>query len=64
MSYVNIPKPSNSTYTKVKNGFTQYDDVTVAFDDPNIFYDGATSSGYVNISKPVSSVYTKVNKPT
>lgn len=64
-AYTNIPKPTDSNYTKVNaNGQQGFDDPLVMFDDPNVFFDGGDGISYINIAKPIGSPYTSIAKPT
>lgn len=62
--YTNVAKPTGSNYTKVIGKGVAYDEATILYDDPSIFYDGLNTLGYTNISKPNSGSYTKITKPT
>lgn len=49
----NIPKPTASNYTNVNpQGKTQYDQVDITYDDPNMFYDGLDVNMWTDIGKP------------
>lgn len=63
--WTNVAKPSGTAYTNVDfSGKYTYDDISVLYDDPNVFYDGVNNSAWTNVAKPVSSVWTNVAKPT
>lgn len=65
MVYVNIPKPTGGSYTKISiGGNPSYDEPTVLYDDPLVYYDGFDSNMYTNISKPGAQSYTDIAKPT
>lgn len=61
--YTNVPKPTNSSYTKLKNGYPLYDDVMVSYDDSGFYFDGDNPMAYTNLAKPTGSSYIKVTKP-
>lgn len=44
-------------------GKQQYDESTIIYDDPNVFYDGINTSQYTSLAKPSSTSYTNVAKP-
>jgi hypothetical protein len=51
--YTNIPKPSGGTYTPVNlEGRYTWDDASIFYDDPNVYWDGINATGYTNIAKP------------
>ena len=53
MPYTNIPKPNSTTYTNVNAvGKQQYDQSSIIYDDPSVFYDGVNYTAYTNVSKP------------
>ena len=53
MPYINVPKPTGTPYTPIGIGGIQtFDDSTVLYDDPNVFYDGFDPNAYTNIAKP------------
>lgn len=63
-TYTNINKPTGPTYTGVNAvGKEQYDQSSIMYDDPNVFYDGVNQAFYSNITKPVTTTYTKILKP-
>lgn len=65
MTWTPIAKPTNSTWTNPNpGGKTQYDQATVIYDDPNVFYDGVNNSAWTPIVKPAISNWTPVAKPT
>ena len=62
--YTYVGKPTGTPYSTVNpQGKETYDQATITFDDPNVFYDGVNEAAYTNVSKPTSSVYTIVAKP-
>lgn len=62
--YTNVPKPSGTPYTNVRNGVPIYDDMTLIYDDENAYYDGDDPMSYTNIAKPTGTPYTNISKPT
>lgn len=63
--YTDVPKPTGTSYTNVsKGGLINYDDSSLAYDDPNTYYDGINPSLYTNVAKPVATSYTNIPKPT
>ncbi len=63
-TYININKPSGTGYTNINGqGREQYDQASIMYDDPNVFYDGINESMYTNVTKPVGTVYTDIPKP-
>lgn len=52
-SWTNVSKPSDSTYVKISpQGQETYDESTITFDDPNVFYDGVNALAWTDVSKP------------
>ena len=65
ITYTNVPKPTGPAYTNLNaQGKEQYDQSSILYDDPNIFYDGVNQSQYTNVAKPASTTYTNIAKPT
>jgi hypothetical protein len=65
MSYTNVAKPTDSTYTAINaQGREQFDQASLSFDDSLTFYDGVDENAYTSVSKPTGSVYTFISKPT
>lgn len=63
-TYVDITKPSNTSYTNENAvGKQQYDQATLMYDDPGVFYDSVNESLYTDISKPSSTTYVDISKP-
>lgn len=63
--YVNIDKPSGTSYTNINTvGKQQYDQADIIYDDPNVFYDGMNVDLYTKISKPSSTSYINLAKPS
>lgn len=55
-AYTYIPKPTDATYINVNTvGKQQYDESTILYDDPGIFYDSVDNSAYTNIPKPTQA---------
>ena len=53
MAWTPVAKPSTSNYTNVNSaGKTQYDQSDIAYDDPNMFYDGINPTQWTDILKP------------
>lgn len=64
-TYININKPSGTSYTNLNGvGREQYDQTSIEYDDANVFYDGTNTSMYTNISKPSGTSYTNISKPS
>lgn len=64
-TYINVNKPSGTLYTNTNGqGREQYDQASVMYDDPNVFYDGTNPMMYTNVAKPIGTVYTDIAKPT
>lgn len=61
--YTNIPKPTDSTYTKVRNGYPLYDDNVTNYDDISVFYDGDSTGSYIGISKPGYLIWSQATFP-
>lgn len=55
--YTNVPKPTGTPYINI-NIIPVYDDLTVLYDDPNVFYDGFSDSAYTDIAKPTYNIAT------
>lgn len=53
--YINISKPTNTDYTYVNEAKPVYDQYTLTYDDPLMFYDGFDQFSYTNVPKPVDS---------
>lgn len=65
MSWTNVAKPGAQTYTNVNAlGKEQYDQASIMYDDPNVFYDGVNPNQYTNVAKPTTNNWTNVAKPT
>lgn len=63
MAYVNVPKPTGASYTKVADFNPIYDNPKISYDEATYLFDGI-GNHYTNISKPTGSVYTLIAKPT
>lgn len=64
-TYVNVTKPSNTSYTNTNTvGKEQYDQLSVSYDDASVFYDGTNPNIYSNVSKPSATAYTNIAKPS
>lgn len=62
--WTNVGKPSIASWTNSNpQGKEQYDEASITYDDPNVFYYGVNVNQWTDVSKPTSSVWTKVNKP-
>jgi glutaredoxin len=63
--YTYIQKPTDATYEYSNpQGKEHYDQASITYDDPQVFYDGINQSAYTDIIKPTSSSYTFITKPT
>lgn len=55
-AYTYIAKPIDDTYSAVNaQGREQYDQATISYDDPNVFYDGVDINAYVYVAKPTGN---------
>lgn len=63
MIYTDVAKPTGPTYTGVNSHLITYDEATISYDDPSMFYDGVNQSLYTEVSKPIGPSYTNVSKP-
>lgn len=60
----NIPKPTGTNYTNDNpQGREQYDQSSIMYDDPNIFYDGVNQSQWTDINKPITLAWNNIAKP-
>jgi hypothetical protein len=60
-----IPKPTGLNYSNVNpSGKEQYDQATIFYDDPNVFYDGINPNMWTDVNKPSTNAWVSVNKPT
>lgn len=50
--YTNISKPTGANYTNVNTYLPLYDDSSIIYDDPNVYYDGFDTTAYTNMPKP------------
>lgn len=65
MVWVNINKPTGTTYTNVNPmGKEQYDQASLTYDDAGTYYDGVNATQYTKIAKPTTPNWTLVAKPT
>jgi len=56
MSWTNISKPTDATYTRVNDaGREVYDDQNVMYDDTSVFYDGIDPLAWTDIAKPIGT---------
>jgi hypothetical protein len=54
MAWTNVSKPGAQTYINVNTqGKEQYDQSTILYDDPSIFYDGSDPNQWTMVPKPV-----------
>ena len=64
MTWTNTVKPTTSGWTNINPaGRTQYDQPDIAYDDPNMFYDGISPNSWTHLTKPTTSSWTDVSKP-
>ncbi len=51
--WTTLPKPTGTPYSNVNPaGKEQYDQASITYDDPNVFYDGGDPSSWTDILKP------------
>ena len=56
MSWTPIAKPNSTPYTNVNpTGKEQYDQSSITYDDPTVFYDGVNMSMWTDVAKPTDS---------
>lgn len=55
--WTSIPKPTGRPYTNVNpDGKTQYDQGSITYDNPNIFYDGVDLMAWTDVPKPTPPI--------
>lgn len=55
MSWTTVPKPTGTNYTNVNPvGKEQYDQPSIMYNDPNVFYDGVNQNQWTDVAKPTS----------
>lgn len=65
MSWSNVTKPTNTSWTNTNpGGRTQYDQSDITYDSSSMFYDGIDYNAWTDVNKPNASSWTKVSKPT
>lgn len=53
MSYINVLKPTDSTYTEVNSsGKEGFDDASTTFDQTTTFFDGVSMSVWTEVPRP------------
>lgn len=53
MTWTPVLKPTDATYTRTNvQGREQYDQSSITYDDPGIFYDGVDMAAWTDIAKP------------
>lgn len=58
MTWTSISKPVGTSYTNLNaDGKTQYDQSSVTYDDPTMFYDGINPGQWTDIAKPALAGY-------
>lgn len=64
MTWININKPTGTTYTNLNPmGKEQYDQADITYDSTATYYDGTNPTQWTDISKPAGPNWTKVIKP-
>jgi len=64
-TYTNVNKPSSTSYTPQNFvGRYMWDEPSVLYDGPDVFWDGGNVNLYTKVSKPSATTYTNINKPT
>lgn len=59
MAWITISKPGAQTYTNVNaQGKQQYDQSSIEYDDPNVFYDGYNPNMWTDVPKPSGGSFT------
>lgn len=57
MSWTNLSKPTGTPYTYTNpKGKETYDDMSVLYDDPAVFYDGINITAWTGVAKPTGNV--------
>lgn len=57
MTWTTVTKPTTRTWTSTNPpGRTQYDQSSITYDDPNMFYDGVDPNAWTMVSKPTGNV--------
>ncbi len=57
MSYINISKPTDASYSNVNSsGKESFDDINVTFDQVSTFFDGLSLLSWTNIARPGQSL--------
>lgn len=65
MAWTPIAKPGAQNWTDSHpQGKEQYDESTITYDDPLIFYDGINPNQWTDINKPGAQSWTNIAKPT
>lgn len=65
MAWVNVAKPTSSTWTSLNpQGREQYDQADITYDDADVYYDGVNPTQWTNVSKPSTSSWVSIAKPT
>ena len=65
MAWVNVNKPTGTSYTNVNPmGKEQYDQASLTYDDASTYYDGINAAQWTGITKPTAPIWTNVPKPS
>lgn len=63
--WTTIAKPGPQAYTNLNpQGKEQYDQASILYDDPNVFYDGVNQMEWTDVAKPTTPTWTNVAKPS
>lgn len=62
--WTNIPKPSVQAWVNLNTAKPTYDESTIIYDDPGIYYDGFNPAAWIDIPKPTTNNWTNIPKPT
>lgn len=51
-------------WTGVGNAKPTYDELTIIYDDPNVYYDGSNPLAWTEVAKPTTNTWTNISKPS